>query len=147
VRPRTAAVHGLNPRLNVREPASDGGVISVYLVRADNPSVSGTESIEVLDFPDEDSSHYAKIRAELHRLGKMIGANDFLIAAHARSLDLTLVTNNVREFKRIAICRSRTGQSIPEAQIAYRARYARLGKGTTSVVRLRTLKRPRASAP
>jgi tRNA(fMet)-specific endonuclease VapC len=31
----------------------------------------------------------------------MIGANDFLFAAHARSLDLTLVTNNVREFKRI----------------------------------------------
>ena len=31
----------------------------------------------------------------------MIGANDLLIAAHARSLNLTLVTNNTREFERV----------------------------------------------
>ncbi len=35
------------------------------------------------------------------RLGTMIGANDLFIAAHARSLDLTLVTNNTREFSRV----------------------------------------------
>lgn len=57
--------------------------------------------VEVLDFPDEASSHYAKIRADLKTRGSMIGANDLFIAAHARSLDLTLVTNNTREFKRI----------------------------------------------
>src|SRR5271156_2168298 len=40
--------------------------------------------IEVLDFPDKASSHYAKIRAELKTRGTMIGANDLFIAAHAR---------------------------------------------------------------
>ena len=55
--------------------------------------------VEVLDFPDEASSHYAKIRADLKTRGAMIGANDLLIAAHARSLGLTLITNNAREFR------------------------------------------------
>jgi tRNA(fMet)-specific endonuclease VapC len=57
--------------------------------------------VEVLDFPDVASPRYAKIRADLKARGTMIGANDLLIAAHARSLDLTLVTNNTREFKRV----------------------------------------------
>src|SRR5713101_2106627 len=57
--------------------------------------------VEVLDFPDTASLHYAKIRANLKTLGTMIGANDLFIAAHARSLGLTLVTNNTREFKRV----------------------------------------------
>ena len=57
--------------------------------------------VEVLDFPDEASLHYAKIRAELKTLGTMIGANDLFIAAHARSLGLMLVTNNTREFGRV----------------------------------------------
>jgi tRNA(fMet)-specific endonuclease VapC len=57
--------------------------------------------VEVLDFPDKASLFYAKIRADLRALGRMIGANDLFIAAHARSLGLTLVTNNTREFQRV----------------------------------------------
>jgi tRNA(fMet)-specific endonuclease VapC len=57
--------------------------------------------VEVLDFPDQASLHYAKIRADLKTKGAMIGANDRLIAAHARSLGLTLITNNTRESKRV----------------------------------------------
>jgi tRNA(fMet)-specific endonuclease VapC len=57
--------------------------------------------VEVLDFTDEASFHYARIRADLKARGTMIGANDLFIAAHARSLGLTLVTNNTREFGRI----------------------------------------------
>jgi tRNA(fMet)-specific endonuclease VapC len=57
--------------------------------------------VEVLDFPDEAAPHYAKIRADLKTRGTMIGANDLFIAAHARSLGLTLVTNNTDEFKRV----------------------------------------------
>jgi tRNA(fMet)-specific endonuclease VapC len=57
--------------------------------------------VEVLDFPDEASIHYARIRADLKTRGAMIGANDLFIAAHARSLSLTLVTNNTREFRRV----------------------------------------------
>ena len=57
--------------------------------------------VEVLDFPDEAALHYAQIRAALKARGTMIGANDLFIAAHARSLELTLVTNNVGEFGRV----------------------------------------------
>jgi tRNA(fMet)-specific endonuclease VapC len=57
--------------------------------------------VEVLDFPSEAAQHYAEIRTALKLAGKMIGANDLLIAAHARFLGLTLVTNNTREFGRV----------------------------------------------
>ena len=57
--------------------------------------------VEVLDFRDEAAPHYARIRAQLRTSGTMIGANDRFIAAHARSLGLTLVTNNTREFGRV----------------------------------------------
>ncbi len=57
--------------------------------------------VEVLDFPDNASLHYAQIRAQLKKSGKMIGANDLFIAAHARSLGLTLVTHNTQEFRRV----------------------------------------------
>ncbi|MGA7292441.1 MAG: type II toxin-antitoxin system VapC family toxin [Terriglobales bacterium] len=58
--------------------------------------------VEVLEFPDKASSHYAQIRAHLRKLGTMIGSNDLFIAAHARSLGLTLVTHNTREFERVS---------------------------------------------
>ncbi len=48
------------------------------------------------------ADHYGRIRSELERAGSPIGAYDLLIAAHALSLDLTLVTNNLREFARIS---------------------------------------------
>jgi tRNA(fMet)-specific endonuclease VapC len=57
--------------------------------------------VEVLDFPNGAASHHANIRADLKARGEMIGANDLLIAAHARSLGLLLVTNNEREFRRV----------------------------------------------
>jgi len=58
--------------------------------------------VEVLDFSDVASLHYARILAHLKMLGTMIGANDLFIAAHSRSLGLTLVTNNTREFGRVS---------------------------------------------
>ena len=57
--------------------------------------------VEVLDFSDQSAPHYAQIRSHLKKLGTMIGANDLFIAAHARSLGLTLVTHNTREFGRV----------------------------------------------
>jgi tRNA(fMet)-specific endonuclease VapC len=57
--------------------------------------------VNVLEYPEEAAIHYAQIRAAPKMRGKMIGANDLLIAAHARSLGLTLVTNNTREFGRV----------------------------------------------
>jgi len=58
--------------------------------------------VEVLDVPDAASADYAKIRAELKKAGMLIGANDLFIAAHARYLGVTLVTNNTREFERVS---------------------------------------------
>jgi tRNA(fMet)-specific endonuclease VapC len=57
--------------------------------------------VDVLDFPDHAALHYAQIRADPKAHGTMIGANDLFIAAHARSLGLTLVTNNTAEFRRV----------------------------------------------
>ena len=57
--------------------------------------------VEVLDFPDGAASHYAEIRADLKKRGSPIGADDLFIAAHARSLGLTLVTNNTAELRQV----------------------------------------------
>lgn len=55
----------------------------------------------VLDWPATASDAYAEIRSDLRKRGEPIGGNDLLIASHAMSLGATLVTNNVREFRRI----------------------------------------------
>jgi tRNA(fMet)-specific endonuclease VapC len=57
--------------------------------------------VETMDFTNQASPHYAQIRSHLKRAGTMIGSNDLLIAAHARSLGLTLVTHNRREFAKV----------------------------------------------
>jgi len=57
--------------------------------------------VKVLDFSDGAALDYARIRADLKLRGAFIGANDLLVAAHALSLGLTLVTNNTREFGRV----------------------------------------------
>jgi tRNA(fMet)-specific endonuclease VapC len=57
--------------------------------------------VETLALTDEATIHYAEIRADLKKRGAMIGANDLFIAAHARALSLTLVTNNLTEFERV----------------------------------------------
>ena len=58
--------------------------------------------IEVLPFDGNAAREYGLIRWELTASGSLIGANDMLIAAHAKSLGYTLVTNNVREFERVS---------------------------------------------
>ena len=55
----------------------------------------------VLDFTEQDALFYGKIRADLEKKGKPIGAMDLLIAAIAKSRELMLVTNNLKEFSRI----------------------------------------------
>ncbi|MBR3108596.1 MAG: type II toxin-antitoxin system VapC family toxin [Clostridia bacterium] len=57
--------------------------------------------IAVVPFDADAAREYGSIRADLTKKGTPIGANDLLIAAHARSLGLTLVTNNTREFERV----------------------------------------------
>ncbi|MBS3779293.1 MAG: type II toxin-antitoxin system VapC family toxin [Desulfovermiculus sp.] len=57
----------------------------------------------ILDWPSEAANTYGEIRSTLEIQGHIIGANDLLIAAHARYLNAVLVTNNVREFGRIPV--------------------------------------------
>jgi len=58
--------------------------------------------LEIQDLTQKVAEEYADIRASLERAGMIIGGNDLWIAAHARSAGLTLVTNNEREFRRVA---------------------------------------------
>ena len=58
--------------------------------------------LEIVPFDAEAGRHYGWVRTELKRAGCTIGSNDLLIAAHVLSLDATLVTNNIREFDRVA---------------------------------------------
>lgn len=55
----------------------------------------------IYDFDKKASIEYATIRDTLESIGKVIGTNDMLIAAHAKSLGATMVTNNTREFLRV----------------------------------------------
>lgn len=59
-------------------------------------------SLIVLEFNDESAWLYGKFRNTLRKSGQDIGAMDTLIAAHAASQDLTLVTNNSKHFERIS---------------------------------------------
>lgn len=58
-------------------------------------------AIEVIPFETPADAVYGEIRTTLERIGRIIGGNDLLIAAHAVALGLTLVTDNEREFSRI----------------------------------------------
>lgn len=57
--------------------------------------------IPVLPLPQEAGKQYGRIRAQLEKSGNLIGNNDLWIAAHCLTLDIILVTNNTREFKRV----------------------------------------------
>jgi tRNA(fMet)-specific endonuclease VapC len=58
--------------------------------------------IDILPLNTEVEDHYAAIRVALEKVGPPIGHNDLFIAAHARSLDLIVVTDNVSEFSRVS---------------------------------------------
>ncbi|MBR2768753.1 MAG: type II toxin-antitoxin system VapC family toxin [Lachnospiraceae bacterium] len=58
-------------------------------------------NIEVIPFDMDAAKVYGQIRHDLKEKGELIGANDLLIAAHAKSLAFTLITNNTREFGRV----------------------------------------------
>jgi tRNA(fMet)-specific endonuclease VapC len=55
----------------------------------------------IYDYSKISAQSYGNIRTDLEKKGKIIGANDLLIASHALSLGAVLVTNNRREFERV----------------------------------------------
>jgi tRNA(fMet)-specific endonuclease VapC len=62
---------------------------------------SALREVEVLALDVPADAHYGVVRSRLEAQGRPIGQNDLLIAAHALSLGMTLVTDNVQEFHRI----------------------------------------------
>ena len=58
-------------------------------------------SVEVLPLAPDADRQYARLRAEMERVGDVIGAHDMLIAAHTMAAGCVLVTDNVREFGRV----------------------------------------------
>lgn len=58
--------------------------------------------LEIASFDDRAAESYGDVRAALEKSGKPIGPLDTLIASHAISLGTVLVTNNSREFSRVA---------------------------------------------
>ncbi len=58
-------------------------------------------NIDILNFDTFAADCYGKIRADLEKKGTPIGPLDMMIAGHAKSLGLTIVTNNVKEFARV----------------------------------------------
>ena len=57
--------------------------------------------LAVLDFDTKASEHSGHVHSALAKVGQIIGAYDMLIAGHARSLGLIVVTNNLKEFTRV----------------------------------------------
>lgn len=57
--------------------------------------------LEILNYDATAAQTYGKVRAELERAGTPIGAMDLMIAAHALSLNLKLITHNLKEFQRV----------------------------------------------
>lgn len=57
--------------------------------------------LEIMPFDAAAGLCYGRLRAELKRVGLLIGNNDLLIASHALSLNVAIATNNLREFSRV----------------------------------------------
>ncbi|HSK40465.1 MAG TPA: tRNA(fMet)-specific endonuclease VapC [Arenibaculum sp.] len=73
------------------KPAANLAVVEAFAAR-----------LEVLPFDTRAAAQFGQLRAELERAGRPIGSYDMMIGGHARSEGLVLVTNNLREFERIA---------------------------------------------
>ena len=57
--------------------------------------------LSIFPFDAPADEQYGQLRHDLQKVGQVIGANDMLIAAHALALGRTLVTDNLREFRRV----------------------------------------------
>ena len=95
-------------------PAGDIGISAITLAELEYGAAKSAQPkqnrealeafvspLEVAPFDRHATEAYGKIRAALEKRGRPIGALDLLIAAHALSLGVRVVTNNEREFKRV----------------------------------------------
>lgn len=95
-------------------PVGDIGISAITLAELEYGAAKSTQPrknrdalealispVVVAPFDRQATEVYGRIRAALEKRGRPIGAMDLLIAAHALSLGVRLVTNNEREFKRV----------------------------------------------
>lgn len=103
---------GIRPRFNDNaEALSISTVVLMELLHGAAKSARPAENrravedfagrLEVLPFDEAAADHAADIRADLERKGTPIGAYDLMIAGHARSRGLAIVTGNLGEFRRV----------------------------------------------
>lgn len=111
------ALSGRYPQVTARLDATEPGQVLISLItlgellhgiaKSSRPAAAQARIDALLSVvksespPMEAASHYAAIRADLERAGTPIGPNDLWIAAHARSANYVLITNNQREFRRV----------------------------------------------
>lgn len=77
------------------------GLIKKGSARLTNQAQRILSVMDILPLEPPVDEHYGDIRSCLHQKGMPIGGNDLFIAAHARALNLILVTDNIREFSRV----------------------------------------------
>ena len=108
---------GLRPRFNAEASALCISDVVLYELlygaeRSADPVESRraverfTARLGILPYDSAAAAHTAEIRASLERQGRSIGAYDLMIAGHARSRGLIVVTGNLREFERVEGLRS-----------------------------------------
>ncbi len=95
-----------------------GAAMSANPQREQGFVVSLAARMSVLDFDAAAAEHAADIKADLQRKGSLIGGNDILIAGHARSRGLIVVTGNLREFERVEGLRCEDWPAGPSARAA-----------------------------
>ena len=120
--------HGVLARLQRLRPGDVGMsiithlelVYGVWKSQHREPNLLRIQELErvipVLPLDASTGRHYGEMRAELERKGLPRGACRLLIAAHALSLGLTLVTNNARGVRRVPVFSSQL--SVPQGQIS-----------------------------
>ena len=103
---------GLRPRFNTEADALCTSDVVLYELlhgaeRSNRPAEVRHEverfaaRLSVLPFDDDAAAHTAEIRGTLERSGTVIGPYDLMIAGHARSRGLVVVTGNLKEFQRV----------------------------------------------
>lgn len=75
---------------------------SQYRQRSEDALTKFLLPLNLIDLDRSSAIEAAKIRVQLEKKGRLIGPYDLLIAGLARSLDMTLVTNNINEFERVS---------------------------------------------
>ena len=105
-----SAAEGFEPKLPLQDCAIsvvvlgelEWGVRRSQRVERNRAGMDGwLAAVQVTDMNADVGRHYGTLRARLAAAGQMIGPNDLWIAAHALSLELPLISHNLREFERV----------------------------------------------